>query len=273
MAKNKTNINEIFKSIKEEVISEGNKSSGKSDFLKMEPGNTYTVRLLPAKDPKKTFFHHYIHGWTSFATGQYVSALSLQTFGERDPISEERFKLLKTGTEAQKAKAKTVKWSEKWMVNVLVINDPTNSENNGKVKLIRYGKQLNTIIQDAVTGEDSDEIGPRVFDLSGNGVSLKIKVEKQGDFPTYVSSKFSLPCEIKELDKSVIETAYDNVFDLTKVYQVKSVQELKDMFREHFHANVAEEDEEVQSSNLDEPDFGSDDTDSTVEDLLKDLED
>ena len=50
------------------------------------------------------FFHYYNHGWNSFATGQYVQTLSPQTFGERDPIAEERFKVLRTGSEEEKEK-------------------------------------------------------------------------------------------------------------------------------------------------------------------------
>ena len=239
---NKNNINDIFQSIKG-AIAQDKQTGGTGDILRMEPGNTYTVRLLPAKDPKKTFFHYYQHGWTSFSSGQYVSALSLQTFGERDPIAEERFRILKTGSEAQKKKAETVKRAEKWLVNVYVVNDPTNPENNGKVKILRYGKQLQTVIKDAIEGDESESIGPRIFDLSPNGVNLKVKVEKQGDFPSYVASKFTLPCEIKDLDEDSYAKIYDSVFELDKVFTVKNADELKLMLKEHFHA------EKIQNAN------------------------
>lgn len=228
----------IFQSIKGALAQEkSNNSYG--DILKMVPGNTYTVRLLPAKDPKQTFFHFFQHGWMSFATGSYVGALSLQTFGERDPIAEERYRLIKTGTEEQKAKADTVRRAEKWLVNVYVVNDPTTPENNGKVKIVRYGKQLHTVILDAIEGESAEDFGPRVFDLSATGVSLRIKCDKQGDFPSFVASKFSLPGEIKDLNDEKIAKIYDSVHDLTKIMQSKSVDELKAMFNEHFHAKPA----------------------------------
>ena len=143
--------NNIFQSIKS-ALAQSNNDSGLSNILRTEVGNTYTVRLLPAKDPKNTFFHFYTHGWNSYATGKYVAATSPQTFGERDPISEERFRVLRSGTDAEKEKIKTIGRSEKWLVNVLVINDPVNAENNGQVKLLRYGKQLQKIILDAIEG-------------------------------------------------------------------------------------------------------------------------
>ena len=223
----------LFQSIKGALAQEKN-NSGLSEIMKTEVGNTYTVRLLPfTKDPKKTFFHYYQHGWTSFATGQYVATLSPQTFGERDPIAEERYRLQRTGTEAEKEKAKSIGRSEKWLVNVFVVNDPTNPDNNGKVKILRYGKQLQKIITDAIEGEDAEEFGPRIFDLSTNGVNFKIKCENQGEYPTYVSSRFTSAGKLS-LSESEQKKIYDSVYDLTKVYSLKSYDELKQMFDEHF---------------------------------------
>jgi hypothetical protein len=237
-----TSINSsIFQSIKN-ALAQDNNSTGLNDIIKTEPGNTYTVRLLPfTKDPKKTFFHFYTHGWVSFSSGQYVSALSLQTFNERDPIAEERYRVLRTGTEAEKEKAKAIGRSEKWLVNVYVVNDPVTPENNGKVKILRYGKQLQKIISDAIDGEEAEDFGPRIFDLSPNGVNLKIKVEKQGDYPSYVSSKFSMPTAIPEMDDTKAKKIYDSVHELDKVFTVKSSDELRKMLTEHFYCKVEDE--------------------------------
>ena len=227
----------MFDSIKSALAADDKGSkSGFSDILRTEPGNTYTVRLLPfGKDPKKTFFHYYQHGWNSFATGQYTSAISLQTFGERDPIAEERYKILRTGSDEEKEKAKAIVRSEKWLVNVYVVNDPVNPENNGKIKILRYGKQIHNIIVDAIEGEDSGDLGPRIFDLGPNGVNFRVKVEKQGDFPTYVSSKFAMPSAIEGLDEDNHGSVYEGVHDLSEIFAVKSYDELKDMMNEHYH--------------------------------------
>ena len=94
----------MFQSIKDALASSDSKGSATfNEIMQTKVGNTFTVRLLPfAKDPSKTFFHYYNHGWNSFATGQYVQTLSPQTFGERDPIAEERFKVLRTGSDEEK---------------------------------------------------------------------------------------------------------------------------------------------------------------------------
>jgi len=225
----------MFQSIKNALAKDDtNSGSSYRDILKLETNKTYTVRLLPnVANPAKTFFHYFEHGWTSFATGQYVRALSLQTFGDRDPINEERYKALRLGTEEDKKKAEAVTRGEKWLVNVYVIDDPTNPDNNGTVKMVRYGRQLAKIIDQAVNGEDADEFGPRIFDLSKDGCNLKIKVEKQGEFPSYVSSRFTSPTDIG-LSESKIKEIYGKVHDLERVTPAKTHDELVEMWNEHF---------------------------------------
>lgn len=272
----------MFQSIKDALAKSDNENSPATytEILKTTPGNTYTVRLLPfAKDPKNTFFHYFNHGWVSFATGQYVQSLSPMTFGERDPIAEERFRILRTGSEDEKEKVKAIKRLEKYLVNVYVIDDPTNPDNNGKVKMLRYGKQVHKIIMEAIEGEDAEEFGPRIFDLGSNGVNFKIKCENQGEYPTYVSSRFTSAGKLNLSDDEQ-KKIYDSVFDLTKVYTLKSYDELKQMLDEHFYVKEVKSEGEtkydVDSAPI--PSFAKKEEsvvessiDADIDELLKDL--
>lgn len=226
----------MFESIKDALTSEDKqKNNGLADIIQLKPGNTYTVRLLPnVVEPKKTFFHHFVHGWNSFETGKYVSALSPSTFGERDPIAEERYKILRNGTDEEKEKVKAIRRTEQWFINVYVIDDPQNAENNGKVKVLRYGKQLHTIINNAISGDDAEEFGSKIFDLTKEGVNFKIKVEKQGDFPSYTSSRFTTAGRDLGLSKDKQEEIYNSIKDLETIYRLKTTDELKQMFDEHY---------------------------------------
>lgn len=249
----------MFQSIKDALAKSDNENAPAvyNEIMKTSPGNTYTVRLLPfAKDPKNTFFHYYNHGWVSFASGQYVQALSPLTYGERDPIAEERFRILRTGTEDEKEKVKAIKRVEKYLVNVYVIDDPSNPDNNGKVKLLRYGKQLHKIIMEAIEGEDAEEFGPRIFDLGSNGVNFKIKCENQGEYPTYVSSRFTSAGKLS-LSEDEQKKIYDSVFDLTKVYSLKSYDELKQMLDEHFYVKGTSEETANVSTSYSTPSYTS----------------
>jgi hypothetical protein len=243
----------MFDSIKSALTKQTettNTNTKYKDFLRTSPGNTYIVRILPnIKDPNKTFFHYYSYGWNSLATGQLVSATSPSTWGQRDPISEEFFRIRRNGTEEEKEKSKALNRKENWLVNVYVVSDPVNPENNGTIKVLRYGRQLNKIIMDAIEGDESVDFGPRIFDLSPNGCSLRIKVEKQGDYPTYVSSKFALPKEIEGLAPSDYESIYSGILDLESYVPVKSYDELVELLKTHYHcsADVEEADQPVQA--------------------------
>lgn len=275
----------MFQSIKDALSKSDNEngSTTYTEIMKTSPGNTYTVRLLPfAKDPKNTFFHYYNHGWVSFASGQYVQALSPMTFGERDPIAEERFRILRTGTEDEKEKVRAIKRLEKYLVNVYVIDDPTNPDNNGKVKMLRYGKQLHKIIMEAIEGEDAEEFGPRIFDLGTNGVSFKIKCENQGEYPTYVSSRFTSAGKLNLSDDEQ-KKIYDSVFDLGKVFTLKSYDELKQMLDEHFYVKDTKAETETVHSRMENEALTSttqsksnstlvdNSIDDDIDELLKDL--
>lgn len=233
---------EMFAKISASLNTGSNKQSNYANVFRMKAGNTYTVRLLPnVKEPAKTIFHYYSHGWNSLATGQFVSAVSPSTWGERDPIDEAKFRLQKSGTEEEMENSRLLTRRENWLINIYVVNDPTDPENNGKVKMLRYGKQLHKIITSAIEGEDSDEFGARVFDLSPDGCSLKIKVEEQGGFSTYVSSRFTSPSKIAGLtDDSAMNEIYNDIHDLEGLNTVKSYDELKDMLDEHFFCKEPE---------------------------------
>ena len=269
----------MFDSIKTALTKNNSAQSRNKDILKLEVGNTYTVRLLPnIKDPSKTFYHYYTFGWTSFCTGQYVAAVSPTTFGGKDPIAEYRYKVLKTGTEEEKNKARAILRTEKWLVNAYVINDPVTPENNGKTMILRYGKQLQKIVMDAIEGEGAEDLGARIFDLSDKGCSLKIKVEQQGDYPTYVSSKFAMPKAVEGLDKSKHDTIYNGIFDLETVFTVKSYEELNAMLDEHYFCTSSDEEpKSVASAKPSAKSVPATDSseileDDTVKELLKGLD-
>jgi hypothetical protein len=274
----------MFESIKGALTKNNEATSNKvKDYLKCEVGNTYIVRLLPnVKDPAKTFFHYYSYGWNSTTTGQLVTAISPTTWNQRDPIAEERYRILRNGTDKEKEKALAIKRRENWLVNVYVVNDPVNQDNNGKVKLLRFGRQLHKIVMDAIEGDEATELGPRIFDLSPKGCNLRIKVEKQGDYPTYVSSKFSTPKEIESLDEDSYDKIYKSAFDLESYVTVKSYDELKELLDTHYHGVEAEVETTEAVTSAPVPSVSvakkvtpkavkTDDEDSSINELLKDL--
>jgi len=248
MAKNKFNA-AMFDSIKS-ALNKGSESSGQfSNIMKFPAGHTYTLRLIPnVEDPEKTFYNHWVHGWNSEATGSYMSYLGLQTFGERDPINELRWKLFKEwkeenpGVDNREYDGK-ISQREQWLVNVYVVDDPSNPENNGTVKILRMGPQIKDIIDDALEGDRAEELGFDIFDLT-KPHDFKIKAEKSGVYTSFKSSFFTTKSKTK-LDGDEIDEIYEGIHDLEQIYPVKSSEELEEILNEHYF--VGDEKEERKS--------------------------
>lgn len=221
------------------------------DILRTTIGNTYLIRLVPnIKDISKTVYHYFNHGWKSLATGQFVTCVCPTTVGQRCSICEERVRLYR-GDAEDKEHAKLLGRKEQWLVNVYVVDDPTSEENEGQIKILRYGKQIDKIVRDATEGIDKDEFGPRVFDLSEEGCNLRIVVEKNdGGYPTYVSSKFLRESPIEGMTEDKTDDVYEKLFPLDKVFELKSPEEVKELLDVHFFCQVTGSDNTENSSGV-----------------------
>ena len=71
--------------------------------------------------------------------GWYIEN-SLTTLGHKDPVSEENTRLWNTGVESDKGIARNRKRKLSYYSNVLIVSDPAHPENEGQVKLFKFGK-------------------------------------------------------------------------------------------------------------------------------------
>jgi len=256
------NTKSMFEAIKQSLSSNKNEGSGGNglykEILKFTAGNLYQVRLVPnPNSPKESIFHHYTHGWNSNATGKYVSAMCPTTFGDTCPIDAYYLKTYRSGTESEKEASKVLSRKESWMVNVYVISDPTNPENEGKVKILRYGRELAKIIESALEGDDVKDFGvEKVFDVV-NGSTLRIKCENRTEkgkgrssaakMVTYASSKF-LPAESIDVNE---EEVWKSTHDLKAVNKQTTPAEMQRLLDEHFFnlttGSPVEEEEETNA--------------------------
>jgi len=239
----KTKTSSLFDEIKASLSKKT--ESNYKDILKFEAGKTYQVRLVPnVTTPAKTIFHYYHHSWKSFTTNQFITALCPTTFGESCPIDSYVMRTYRNGTPEEKAKLNAVSRKENWLVNVYVISDPTNPENEGKVKVLRYGKELAKVIEAAISGDDADEFGvENVFSVD-KGSTLRIKCEprtetrggggRAGMMITYVSSRFLAPSKLDGIDAEKLKEIHGSILDLEQYNQPKSQAELQKMLDEHY---------------------------------------
>ena len=161
-------------------------------------GNGYAViRFLPgdaeAATPWVRYWDHAFKG----PTGQWYIEKSLTSIGQQDPLSELNSKMWNSGIEADKATVRQRKRNLRYVANVLIISDPSAPENEGQVKLYRFGKKIFDKIMDSMQPQFPDEKPVNPFDM-WEGADFTLKIRKVEGYPNYDASTFKSPSAIGE---------------------------------------------------------------------------
>ena len=191
-------------------------------------GNGYAViRFLPAPEgetvPWAKVYSHAFQG----PGGWYIEN-SLTTLGENDPVGEVNRRLWNDGTEEGKEIARRQKRRLSYYSNILVVKDPKNPSNEGKVFLYKYGKKIHDKILAAMKPEFQDETPVNVFDL-WEGANFKLKIKKVAGFWNYDSSEFDSVAAISS-DDNELEALYNKEHSLeafTSKSEFKSYDDLQ----------------------------------------------
>ena len=182
-------------------------SSGKDErFWRPEldkSGNGYAViRFLPAVEgeelPWARVWSHAFQG----PGGWYIEN-SLTTMNKKDPVSEENSKLWNSGVESDKEIARKRKLT--YYTNVLVVSDPKNPENEGQVKLFKFGKKIFDKITEAMQPQFEDEKPLNPFDF-WEGANFKLKIRKVDGYWNYDKSEFDSPSPLADNDDDIQST-------------------------------------------------------------------
>lgn len=186
------------------------------------------VRFLPGKDPNKTpFVTIYDHGFQG-PSGKWYIENSLTTLSQNDPVSEYNSKLWNSGIEANKELARKQKRRTSYYANALVLQDPNNPENEGKVKIFKFGQKIYEKVMNAMQPEFADEDPINPFDLI-EGANFRIKIKMVGGYWNYDSSSFEKASPMSEAEdklRAVYESQHD-VHGLVGEDKFKGYDELK----------------------------------------------
>ena len=196
-------------------------------------GNGYAIiRFLPAPavdgDEGLPWAKLYTHGFQG-SGGWYIEN-SLTTLGQPDPVSEYNSELWNSGIEANKEVARKQKRRLTYISNVYIVEDPKHPENNGTVKLFKYGKKIFEKIQDAMNPQEGfgeDPVNP--FDL-WNGANFKLKIRKVDGYQNYDKSEFDSPAALLGGDDAKLEEIWKKEHSLKEILDpkhFKSYDELK----------------------------------------------
>jgi hypothetical protein len=147
------------------------------------------LRFLPAPPGEELpWVRVYDHGFQG-PTGKWYIENSLTTINKPDPLGELNSELWNSGIEANKEIARKQKRRLSYISNVLVVKDPSNPENEGKVFLYKYGKKIFDKIKDVMqpTFEDEKPVNP--FDL-WEGANFKLRIRQVEGYRNYDKSEF-----------------------------------------------------------------------------------
>ena len=167
-------------------------------------GNGYAViRFLPAPAgedvPWVRTFNHGFQG----PGGWYIEN-SLTTLGQKDPVSEYNTSLWNSGIEANKDIARKQKRRLTYISNIYIVKDPSNPENEGTVRLFKYGKKIFDKVNDMMNPSFEDETPVNPFDF-WEGANFKMKIRKVDGFSNYDKSEFDNPAPLLEDDDKMEE--------------------------------------------------------------------
>jgi hypothetical protein len=148
---------------------------------------TATIRFLPNPNgddlPWVRVFNHGFQG----PTGKWYIENSLSTIGEADPVGELNSRLWNSGNESDKDIARKQKRKLTYIANILIISDPKHPENEGQVRLFRFGKKIFDKIMDKARPTFEDETPVNVFDL-WEGADFKLRQRKVEGYANYDQS-------------------------------------------------------------------------------------
>ena len=179
-------------------------------------GNGYAViRLLPCQEGEDLpWVRYWDHGFKG-PTGLWYIENSLTSIGQDDPVSESNGLLWNSGRDEDKNIARDRKRRLHYVSNILVVSDPSNPANEGKVFLYKFGKKIFDKIMESMQPafEDEDPINPYDF---WEGADFKLKIRQVAGFRNYDKSEFDKVSALFGGDDKKLEELYKKLHSLSE---------------------------------------------------------
>jgi hypothetical protein len=281
LKRNRSSIEQLTKAL--ETTQTNVEAGSKDDTRFWQPtadksGNGMaTIRFLPAPavdgDDALPWVRVFKHGFQG--PGGWLIDECLTTINEKCPVCEHNSTLWNSGIEANKEIVRKQKRKLTYIANILVVTDPSNPENEGQVKLYKFGKKIFDKITEAMNPEFADETPMNPFDL-WEGANFKLKIRQVEGYRNYDKSEFASPAALSEDDEQ-LEKIWKSEYSLkefTDKSNFKSYDDLKKRLDKALGfdgaVNLKTKAEDVEVNNFKETDLGK--LDSTITDSDDELD-
>jgi len=218
------NLDKLSKAIEAlNTSSEGNEKS--DNFWRPEvdkAGNGMaTIRFLPAPavdgDDALPWVKIFSHGFQG--AGGWLIDNCLTTKNQQCPVCEHNSSLWNSGIEANKDIVRKQKRKLNYIANVYIVSDPKHPENEGQVKLFKFGKKIFDKISEAMNPQFADEQAINPFDM-WKGANFKLKIRKVEGYQNYDKSEFESPAPLLA-DDDELEKIWKTEFSLAEMISDK----------------------------------------------------
>ena len=190
-----------------------------------------TIRFLPASaadgEDALPWVKVFSHGFQG--PGGWLIDNCLTTKEQQCPVCEHNSALWNSGIEANKDIVRKQKRKLNYIANVYIVSDPKHPENEGQVKLFRFGKKIFDKISEAMNPQFEDEQAINPFDM-WSGANFKLKIRKVEGYQNYDKSEFESPAPLLN-DDDKLEAIWKKEFSLKEQIgdkEFKSYDKLKE---------------------------------------------
>ena len=236
LKRNRSSLDKLTKAI--EATQSGSSEAGSKDDTRFwqpsvdKSGNGMAViRFLPAPaidgDDALPWVRTFSHGFQG--PGGWFIDNCLTTLNDKCPVCEHNNTLWNSGIEANKEIARKQKRKLSYVANILVVSDPSNPDNEGQIKLFKFGKKIFDKITEAMNPEFADETPINPFDM-WEGANFKLKIRNVEGYRNYDKSEFADKSALLEGDDEKLEELWKKEFSLkefTDPSNFKSYEVLK----------------------------------------------
>ena len=235
LKRNRDSLDKLTKAI--ETTTQSAEAGSKDDTRFWAPtvdksGNGMAViRLLPAPsidgDDGLPWVRRFDHGFQG--PGGWFIDNCLTTVGDKCPVCEHNSTLWNSGVEANKEIVRKQKRRLSYVANIYVISDPSNPENEGTVRLYKFGKKIFDKISEVMNPEFPDETPLNPFDL-WEGANFKLKIRNVEGYRNYDKSEFADESILLDGDDAKLEAIYTkehSLKDFTDKKHFKPYEQLK----------------------------------------------
>jgi len=235
LKRNRDSLDKLTKAI--ETTTQTAEAGSKDDTRFWAPtvdksGNGMAViRFLPAPsidgDDGLPWVRRFDHGFQG--PGGWFIDNCLTTVGDKCPVCEHNSTLWNSGVEANKEIVRKQKRRLSYVANIYVISDPSNPENEGTVRLYKFGKKIFDKISEVMNPEFPDETPLNPFDL-WEGANFKLKIRNVEGYRNYDKSEFADKSALLDGDDDKLEAIYTkehSLKDFTDKKHFKPYEQLK----------------------------------------------